>query len=79
MKRPAEHWVLCAGATHQKAPVNALRLAEFGSGKNLTIGVEGITNTLLSRVPSRFTDLVRIASYVLAADSSTMAFALVTA
>jgi 7-cyano-7-deazaguanine synthase in queuosine biosynthesis len=67
---PAEHWVLCGGATHPDAPADALRLAVAGPDKNLTVDIAGISEKLTGRVPPAFKDVILIASYALAADSA---------
>ncbi len=67
---PAEHWILCGGATHSDAPADALRLAVGGLERNLTVDIAGISEKLTGRVPPAFKDLIRIAAYVLAADSA---------
>jgi len=70
MTAPAEHWLLCGGASHKDAPDDALRLAVTGEDKNLTVDVAGITEALTGRVPPAFRDLILIASYVLAGDQA---------
>lgn len=65
-----EHWILCDGATHPAAPVDAIRLACAGDGKNLTVDVAGITEALTGQLPPAFRDLILVASYVLAADQA---------
>ena len=71
MSAPAEHWVLCGGAAHARAPADALRLAVSGPAANLKVDVGGISEKLIGEVPPQFKDLLLIASYVLAADSAT--------
>lgn len=70
MTLPAEHWVLCGGVQHPDAPEEAQRLAVGGPDKNLTVDIAGISQKLTGRVSPAFRDLIRIASYVLAADSA---------
>jgi 7-cyano-7-deazaguanine synthase in queuosine biosynthesis len=67
---PAERWILCGGVTHPDAPEDALHLAVGGPEKNLTVDIAGVSDSLTGRVPPSFKDLLRIAAYVLAADSA---------
>lgn len=61
--------VACGSAVHS-APGGALCLQLHGSSPNLKIDINGIDRALMARVPDRFRDLIRIASYVLAADQA---------
>ncbi len=65
-------WVLCGGATHKAAPDGALRLDISTPERrgNLSVDIEGISQALKGNVPARFKDLIRVASYVLAADQA---------
>ncbi len=65
----APTWVLCGEVTHPKAPADALELS-LGAGGNLSVDISGIDKTLTGKVPAEFRDLIRIATYVLAADSA---------
>lgn len=70
MKGGSEVWVLCGGVSPPDAPADALRLAVSGPTKNLTVDIAGISEELGEALPLAFKDLIRIASYVLAADSA---------
>jgi 7-cyano-7-deazaguanine synthase in queuosine biosynthesis len=63
------HVVAC-GSAAASAPEGALCLQFDGPSANLTVDISGIGDTLVSSIPRRFIDLIRIASYVLAADQA---------
>ena len=65
-----ERWILCGGANHASAPEDALRLAVSGSDANLTVDIEGLATNLIANIPPVMKDLVRVASYVIAADQA---------
>ncbi len=65
-----ERWILCGGANHASAPEDALRLAVSGPDANLTVDIEGLASNLIANIPPVMKDLVRVASYVIAADQA---------
>ncbi len=65
-----ERWILCGGANHASAPEHALRLAVSGPDANLTVDIEGLASNLIVNIPPVMKDLVRVASYVIAADQA---------
>lgn len=65
-----ERWILCGGANHASAPEDALRLALSGPDANLTVDIEGLSQHLIANIPPVMKDLVRVASYVIAADQA---------
>lgn len=65
-----ERWILCGGANHASAPEDALRLAVSGPDANLTVDIEGLATNLIANIPPVLKDLVRVASYVIAADQA---------
>ena len=65
-----ERWILCGGANHASASEDALRLAVSGPDANLTVDIEGLASNLIANIPPVMKDLVRVASYVIAADQA---------
>lgn len=65
-----QRWILCGGVNHASAPEDALRLAVSGPDANLTVDIEGLTSNLIANIPPVMKDLVRVASYVIAADQA---------
>lgn len=64
----SQTYVACGSAVHG-APEGALCL-QLNGQPNLKVDISGLDRQLMTRVPSRFRDLIRIASYVLAADQA---------
>lgn len=64
----SQTYVACGSAVHG-APEGALCL-QLNGEPNLKVDISGLDRQLMTRVPSRFRDLIRIASYVLAADQA---------
>lgn len=70
MSRPSETWVLCGGASHPDAPPEAVRVS-IGSGDgSMSVDIAGISRKLTGQVTPEFTDLIRIAAYVLGGDGA---------
>ena len=65
-----KRWILCGGANHAAAPEDALRLAVSGPDANLTVDIKGLATNLIANIPPVMKDLVRVASYVIAADQA---------
>lgn len=70
MTVPAETWVLCGGATHPSAPADAIRLSVGDASDSMTVDIAGVSRTLTGRLTAEFTDLIRIAAFVLGADGA---------
>lgn len=64
----SQTYVACGSGVHG-APEGALCL-QLNGEPNLKVDISGLDRQLMTRVPSRFRDLIRIASYVLAADQA---------
>lgn len=67
---PTETWVLCGGATHASAPADVLRLSVGDDSDSMTVDIAGVSRALTGRLSDRFTDLIRIAAFVLGADGA---------
>lgn len=67
---PTETWVLCGGATHARAPADALRLSVGDDGDSMTVDIAGVSQALTGQLSTRFTDLIRLAGFVLGADGA---------
>lgn len=67
---PTETWVLCGGATHASAPADALRLSVGDAGDSMTVNIAGVSQALTGQVSAHFTDLIRLAAFVLGADGA---------
>jgi DNA-binding response OmpR family regulator len=67
---PTETWVLCGGATHAHAPADALRLSVGDDGDSMTVDIAGVSQALTGQLSARFTDLIRLAAFVLGADGA---------
>ncbi len=65
-------WVLCDGAAHHGAPMDALRVG-LGDGNwhKVTLDIEGLEDRMSGDLPDGLRDLIRIAAFVLAADCAT--------
>jgi hypothetical protein len=70
MTAPTETWVLCGGATHPSAPADALCLSVGDASGSMTVDIAGVSRTLTGRLSAEFTDLIRIAAFVLGADGA---------
>jgi hypothetical protein len=67
---PTETWALCGGATHANAPADALRLSVGDDTDSMTVDITGVSRALMGQLSARFTDLIRIAAFVLGADGA---------
>ncbi|MCA8975204.1 MAG: hypothetical protein KDC98_10805 [Planctomycetes bacterium] len=64
-----ETWVVC-DAARARAPADALRLTLGGRGCSISVDIGGIVGALSGTLSPQFHDLIRIASFVLAADGA---------
>lgn len=63
-------WVLGDNATHPDAPDDALRFTIGGKAASLSLCIDGLEDAMSGRLPPRFLDLIRIATFAFAADSA---------
>jgi hypothetical protein len=66
---PNEHLVLCSGAKGPKAG-RASSLSLHGTSANVRLRIADISRLLLANIPDVLVDLLEVASYIYAADSS---------
>jgi 7-cyano-7-deazaguanine synthase in queuosine biosynthesis len=63
-------WVLGDHATHPDAPNDALRFTIGGKADSMSLCIDGLEDAMSGRLPPRFLDLIRIATFAFAADSA---------
>ena len=72
MEATEPRWVLCDGASHPDAPEGALRVG-IGEGPwhQVSVDIEGLEDRMSGTLPDALRDLIRLATFTLAADCAT--------
>ncbi len=72
MEAKEPRWVLCDGASHLEAPADALRVG-IGEGPwhQVSVDIEGLEDRMSGTLPDALRDLIRLATFTLAADCAT--------
>ena len=69
MAASGPRWVLCQGATCDRAPDDALRIGiGDGNWNQVTVDVEGLEDRMTGNLSPGLRDLMTLAAFVLAAD-----------